>query len=233
MSVASFWAVDSFAVTSTPTVPNNTIGRPSPTRPQGKLKAVVGGGGPRTFLAAGSDATLDHGFDGPALKKLIAFADKNFFLVGLFFAVFTAKIYPSFGVDGGLLHPELFVGKYGVGLIFLLSGLSLQTSALAKAVSNVKLNGLIQLSTFVLWPFMVGLPLRTFLTSVMPNLIPPALADGLLIMTCLPTTVNMCIMLTSSVSVHFGDHAHVTYHCPHLFVCSLVGTSQHPYVMLF
>lgn len=135
-----------------------------------------------------------------SLEKIGKFADKNFFLVGLFFAVTIAKVFPSIGVDGGLLRPELFVGKYGVGLIFLLSGLSLQTSELAKAVSNMKLNGLIQLCIFAAWPILVGLPLKAFLTTVTPNLIPAALVDGLLIMTCLPTTVNMCIMLTGSVS---------------------------------
>ena len=96
------------------------------------------------------------------------------------------------------MRPELFIGKYGVGLIFLLSGLSLQASELTKAVSNVKLNGVIQFTIFALWPFLVGVPLKSVLTSVAPNLIPSALVDGLLIMTCLPTTVNMCIMLTSA-----------------------------------
>lgn len=96
------------------------------------------------------------------------------------------------------MRPELFIGKYGVGIIFLLSGLSLQTSELTEAVSNIKLNGLIGLVIFGLWPFIIGLPLKYLLTNVFPNLIPPALVDGLLIMTCLPTTVNMCIMLTSA-----------------------------------
>ena len=100
------------------------------------------------------------------------------------------------GVNGGILRPELFIGKYGVGLIFLLSGLSLQASELTKAVSNVKLNGLIQLTIFGLWPFLIGVPLKSLLT--MANIIPPALVDGLFIMTCLPTTINMCIMLTSA-----------------------------------
>jgi SBF-like CPA transporter family (DUF4137) len=160
-------------------------------------------GRPLGVLNDGSGDILGSGgFNLPVFKKLRGFTDRNFFLVGLFVAVLTAKFFPSIGVDGGILRPELFIGKYGVGLIFLLSGLSLQTSELAKAVSNTKLNGLIQLSTFVLWPFLIGLPLRAFLTSsVMPNLIPSALADGILILTCLPTTVNMCIMLTSSVSV--------------------------------
>ncbi|KAL3929897.1 MAG: hypothetical protein SGBAC_012003, partial [Bacillariaceae sp.] len=90
----------------------------------------------------------------------------------------------------------LTVGKYGVGLIFLLSGLSLQGSELTKAVSNVKLNGLIQAAIFVAWPFLVGSPLKKVLNAF--QVLPPGLVDGLLILTCLPTTVNMCIMLTSA-----------------------------------
>lgn len=100
------------------------------------------------------------------------------------------------GVNGGILRPELFIGKYGVGLIFLLSGLSLQASELTKAVSNTKLNGIIQFVIFGLWPFVIGVPLKSLLGAA--NIIPPALVDGLFIMTCLPTTINMCIMLTSA-----------------------------------
>jgi sodium/bile acid cotransporter 7 len=110
----------------------------------------------------------------------------------------TYLIFTQLGVNGGMLRPELFIGKYGVALIFLLSGLSLQSSELTTAVANVKLNGLVQFAIFGLWPFLIGAPLKSLLTTVVPNLIPPALIDGLLIMTCLPTTVNMCIMLTSA-----------------------------------
>eukprot|EP00980_Cylindrotheca_fusiformis_P007181 scaffold1514_cov118-Cylindrotheca_fusiformis.AAC.1 len=124
------------------------------------------------------------------------FGNKNFFLIGMFLAVALAKSIPSLGVNGSILRPELSIGKYGVGLIFLLSGLSLRGSELSKAVSNVKLNGLIQVAIFAAWPFLIGIPLKAVLSQV--NLVPSALIDGLLILTCLPTTVNMCIMLTSS-----------------------------------
>jgi hypothetical protein len=130
------------------------------------------------------------------ITKAVNFANNNFFLVGMFIAVSIAKWIPSLGVNGSILRPELSIGKYGVGLIFLLSGLSLKMSELTKAVSNVKLNGLIQVAIFALWPFLIGVPLQNILSKV--NIVPPALVDGLLIMTCLPTTVNMCIMLTSS-----------------------------------
>jgi sodium/bile acid cotransporter 7 len=113
-------------------------------------------------------------------------------------AVSLAKAFPSLGKNGGLLRPELFIGKFGVTLIFLLSGLSLEASELTKAAANVKLNGLIQLVIFCAWPLLVGLPLKWTISTLFPSLMPPALVDGLLILTCLPTTINMCIMLTSA-----------------------------------
>ena len=97
-----------------------------------------------------------------------------------------------------MLHPELFIGKYGVTVIFLLSGLSLKLAELTNAAANMKLNGLIQLSTFGAWPFLVGVPLTTALETFAPTLLPKALLEGILILTCLPTTINMCILLTSA-----------------------------------
>lgn len=97
-----------------------------------------------------------------------------------------------------MTRPELFLGNYGVALIFLLSGLSLPTSRLTRALSNIKLNALIQICIFVLWPLLIGLPLKTLFSKLPSTIMLPALVDGIFILTCLPTTVNMCIMLTSA-----------------------------------
>jgi solute carrier family 10 (sodium/bile acid cotransporter), member 7 len=120
-------------------------------------------------------------------------------------AVLLAKAVPALGRDGGFLRPDLILGTYGVTMIFFLSGLSLPTSDLTQAMANVKLNGLIQLSIFAAWPLGIGVPLKYLLTkdAATTTAIPlislaPALVDGLLILTTLPTTVNMCIMLTSA-----------------------------------
>ena len=51
---------------------------------------------------------------------------------------------------------------------------------------------------FVAWPFLVGLPLTKGLGAFLPNLLPKSILDGLLILTCLPTTINMCIILTTA-----------------------------------
>lgn len=52
--------------------------------------------------------------------------------------------------------------------------------------------------TFGAWPFLVGLPLTKGIETFFPALLPKPLLEGLLIMTCLPTTINMCILLTSA-----------------------------------
>lgn len=102
------------------------------------------------------------------------------------------------GKNGGLLRPELFIGKYGVTCIFLLSGLSLELSELSQAIKNVKLNGLTQFASFGLWPLLLGLPVTKGIETFLPGLLPKPLLDGILIMTCLPTTVNMCIILATA-----------------------------------
>ena len=102
------------------------------------------------------------------------------------------------GKNGSILHPELFIGKYGVTTIFLLSGLSLKLAELTNAFANMKLNLSIQLITFGAWPFLVGLPLTRGIEAFFPTLLPKPLLEGLLILTCLPTTINMCILLTSA-----------------------------------
>lgn len=102
------------------------------------------------------------------------------------------------GKSGGYLRPELLVGKFGVTFIFLVSGLSLELSELKQAASSLRLNGAIQLATFGAWPYLVGLPLTQLFRSFAPGLLPSSLLDGILILCCLPTTVNMCIFLTGA-----------------------------------
>jgi sodium/bile acid cotransporter 7 len=131
------------------------------------------------------------------IAKADAFVSRNFFLVGMMVAVSFAKLLPELGKNGSVLRPELFIGKYGVTTIFLLSGLSIKLKELTNAAVNMKLNGLIQMISFAAWPFLVGLPLTKGIGFIFPGLLPPALLDGLLILCCLPTTLNMCILLTS------------------------------------
>lgn len=79
-----------------------------------------------------------------------------------------------------------------------MSGLTLDISELKQAFSNMKLNASIQLATFCVWPFFVGFPFNWAMKKFLPNFLPAPLLDGFLILTCLPTTVNMCVFLTTA-----------------------------------
>lgn len=168
-------------------------------RPNGDRGAITKGNEGNFWLRASSPSAVDDGSENEAfLQRLSAFTEKNFFLLGMVAAVSFARAFPQLGKTGGVLRPEIFIGNWGVFCIFLLSGLSLELSQLTEAASNHKLNALVQLITFGAWPFLVGLPLTQALRAFFPNLLPPPLLDGLLILSCLPTTVNMCIFLTSA-----------------------------------
>jgi len=145
---------------------------------------------PCTGKGSDGDLTLFY-----TLTKLF---DKHSFLLGMALAVSFATAFPLLGRSGGLLRPELFIGKYAVFVIFLLSGLAIEMTKLRDALANLKINSLVQVSSFAVWPFFIGLPLVHGLGYYCPNLLPKPLLDGVLILTCLPTTVNMCVILTAS-----------------------------------
>ncbi|KAL3803081.1 hypothetical protein ACHAWO_010647 [Cyclotella atomus] len=107
------------------------------------------------------------------IEKARTFVSKNFFLVGMIVAVSFARLLPELGKNGSILKE------------------------LANAAVNMKLNSLIQTVTFGAWPFLVGLPMTKGIDFLFPGFLPAPLLDGLLILTCLPTTLNMCILLTS------------------------------------
>lgn len=112
----------------------------------------------------------------------------------MFVAVALAKVAPDWGRNGGILRIDKVIGQ-GVTLIFLLSGLSLELSQLTQAIANIPLNLLIQFMTFGAWP-VLAVPLTRSIAAF--QILPAPLIDGLLILMTLPTTVNMCVILTSS-----------------------------------
>ena len=85
--------------------------------------------------------------------------------------------------------------------IFLLSGLNLPTSELARAAVSVRLHTLIQGFNLLLIPLTTVLSCNALLAA---GLLSPALRDGMVVMGLLPTTINMCVALSRSSG---GDEA--------------------------
>lgn len=128
------------------------------------------------------------------LQKIL---QQHFFLFGTIIVAILSKQFPYLGANGSLLHPEILISQYGIYIIFLLSGLSLEFKQIQSSILNVKYNTIIQFYIFVIWPICIGLPI--YYNSYIRSMISSSyIMDGILITSCFPTTINMCVALTNS-----------------------------------
>jgi solute carrier family 10 (sodium/bile acid cotransporter), member 7 len=88
------------------------------------------------------------------LRKLLAKAGFDSFLLGLLGMIMLAYFLPSPGVHKGAFSLSQ-IANYGVSVIFFLYGLRLTPEKLKVGLSNWKLHTTIQVSTFVLFPLLV------------------------------------------------------------------------------
>ncbi len=131
-----------------------------------------------------------------SIQSAITFAKANYFLLGMCLMVFTAYLNPGFGANGGPLKPEVTISKLAVRVMFLISGLSLPINELKAAVTNVKANLLIQFFIFVFLGLVVTYVLAPIVLSL--GVLSPELIKGLIILSCLPTTIGTGVALTNA-----------------------------------
>ena len=93
----------------------------------------------------------------------------------------------------GFFRPELTVAWGATCGIFFLSGLTLPTSELAAAAFRVREHAAIQGVNLAVLPAIMW-----SVTTLLGAKISATLRAGLLAMSALPTTVNMCVALTRS-----------------------------------
>lgn len=149
---------------------------------------------------ASDDASLPQRLKS-ACRSVAGFVDRRYFLVGVVAAVALAAVYPPLGRRGGPLRPELTVAWGATCGIFLLSGLNLPTSELARAAVSVRLHALIQGFNLLFIPLCTLLSCDALAAA---GWLQPALRDGMVVMSLLPTTINMCVALCRSSG---GDEA--------------------------
>ena len=130
-----------------------------------------------------------------ALRAAAGFVDRRYFIVGIGCAIGLAAGNPALGRVAGPLRPELTVSWGASCAIFLISGLTLPTSALAAAARRVKLHAAVQSFNLGLIP-LGALGLSTLLSRL--GALAPEACAGLLAMSAVPTTINMCVALTRS-----------------------------------
>ena len=125
----------------------------------------------------------------------MASVKKNWMLLGVVASIPLARWAPWIGAKGGPLRPEVTV-KYGaVGIIFFLSGMSLQPKQLVSAASNGRFHCFIQGFTLAFVPVAVRVLVVPWAGLVLSR----QLLDGVVAVSCMPPPVSSAVILTKAV----------------------------------
>jgi solute carrier family 10 (sodium/bile acid cotransporter), member 7 len=128
------------------------------------------------------------------ITKFYALVKKHWFLLGLLFAILLAAIYPPLGKKNGHIRAEISISIVGVGLIFLLSGLSLKTKALVDAFTFWKLILVVQIFSLGFIPAFGYAMVQ--LVLLLPINYDIRLAQGIIICFSCPTTISSNVLMT-------------------------------------
>lgn len=119
----------------------------------------------------------------------------NWFLYGIIAAIFFAKSWPSIGMKGGPLKPEITIKYVAISIIFFNSGLSLKTEELTTALKQLNIHVFIQGFTFIIIPvFVYALRFTLSYTFLNENLL-----QGLTVLSCMPPPVSSAVILTKAI----------------------------------
>ncbi|KAJ3091403.1 hypothetical protein HK102_000679 [Quaeritorhiza haematococci] len=130
------------------------------------------------------------------LKKVGRALLERWFLIGLVVVVGLARAAPQIGKRGGPLKTEITASFVAVGIVFLMTGLSLKTKALGAAIMQVNVHVATQLTSLCLIPVLTfGIYQGLARSSINKGII-----EGFLVMGSLPTTVSFCNVLTGAMA---------------------------------
>lgn len=130
-------------------------------------------------------------------KKIKKWSIQNWLILGEIAVIFAAWLNPAFGATGGPLKPEFTISKVAIFVIFFINGIALEIGGSQEEVAkSAKSNLFIQFFNF-------GLMAMTakFLAPFYPN---PEFRDGLLLLGCLPVTINISVAQTLSAGCDMG-----------------------------
>ena len=115
------------------------------------------------------------------------------FLMMVVIAIIAASIYPPLGAE--YVYPEYTATWIAVIIIFVLAGLGLKSEELSHAFQRIRFNFFVQVFNFLVDSAIVY-SISRGLNRV--GALAVSLADGMVIASCLPLTINMVLVLTSS-----------------------------------
>lgn len=127
----------------------------------------------------------------------LALIQSNWLILGEIIVIALAKTWPHIGATGGPLRPEITISKLAVFIIFFINGIALSIKGSPSELQNsFKTNSLIQFFGFGFLPL-----LASFLAPLYPDQV---FRDGLLILSVLPCTINICVAQTLSAGGNMG-----------------------------
>lgn len=182
------------------TDPKRTANDPLPEDPVNNSTEVIAD----VCSAENENANVDNKAEPPScarrsLDRLIDEYYKWEFPLLIIVAILIAYAYPPLGAV--YVAPQITAGWIAVCYIFLLSGMGLKTSEFAKAFKRIYFNAFVQVFNFMVVSAVVyGVSRLLIETGVLQR----ALADGMLICSCLPMAINVVIILSTSTG---GDEA--------------------------
>ena len=152
------------------------------------------------------------------LSASLARVGINGLLLGIFVAIGLAAILPELGATESTIPWKPFI-QVGIALLFFFYGLKLDPAQLRAGLSNWRLHVLIQVTTFLGFPFLV-FALVNFVPGLDPNF-----ALGITYLGALPSTVSAAVVL---VSISGGNVPAAIFNAS---VSSLLGVVMTPFWM--
>ena len=139
-----------------------------------------------------------------------------FLMIG---SIFLAWLHPSLGIASNPLHLPA-AGALGVSVIFFFYGAKLSPESLLHGLSKWRLHLVVQLSTFVLFPFTIMVARIVF-----PDYFASNLGLGIFYLAALPSTVSSSVVM---VSIARGNIAAAIFNAS---VSSILGIFITPLLM--
>lgn len=132
----------------------------------------------------------------PWYKQVKKWASVHFLLIGILLALIVAGVYPSLGAAGGPLVPSITSALIAVPGMFFLSGATIRLRDFGRSARVWWFNLYVQGFTWIFIPLSVFvvvklLELAAYFSSIF--------LDGLLIMACVPMTINNSFVLARAV----------------------------------
>eukprot|EP01119_Soliformovum_irregulare_P025845 TRINITY_DN9671_c0_g1_i1.p1 TRINITY_DN9671_c0_g1~~TRINITY_DN9671_c0_g1_i1.p1 ORF type:complete len:417 (-),score=93.76 TRINITY_DN9671_c0_g1_i1:19-1269(-) len=120
---------------------------------------------------------------------------KVWFFTTLGLTILLAYLIPDVGKTGGPLHPEITVKYCSIPFLFLCSGLKIPSNELLGSLLAWRFHVFAQVFVYGLFPL-----LMFGLSKALEPLLNPYLIQGLMVMSCFPTTTTTCVILTRSAN---------------------------------